>query len=272
MSKSLTIDAARVELLLTELRLPAMKTMWARIAEQSDKEGWPAARFLAALTEHEMADRGRRRIVRHLADADLPDGKTIETFEFERVPMISKAQVKALIAGDSWLASGANLLLFGGQGAGKSHLAAAIGRGLVENGRRVLYTRTTDLVQRLQVARRDLVLESALDKLDKYHLLILDDIAYVTKDQAETSVLFELIGTRYERRSMLITANQAFGEWGRVFPDKAMTLAAIDRLVHHATIVEMNVESYRARAALDRKRGAGRSPAQAAATLKTEAD
>ena len=255
MSKSLTIDAARVELLLTELRLPAMKTVWSRIAEQSDKEGWPAARFLAALTETEMADRGRRRISRHLADADLPDGKTIDSFEFELVPMVSKAQVKALVAGDGWLQNGANLLMFGGQGAGKSHLAAAIGRGLVENGWRVLYTRTTDLVQRLQMARRDLVLESALEKLDKYHLLILDDLAYVTKDQAETSVLFELIGTRYERRSMLITANQAFGQWGKVFPDKAMTLAAIDRLVHHATIFEMNVESYRRRSAASRKAG-----------------
>ena len=270
MSKSLTINAARVELLLTELRLPAMKTMWSRIAAQSDKEGWPAARFLAALAEAEMADRGRRRIARHMADADLPEGKTIEAFEFELVPMVSTAQVMALIVGDSWLQAGANLLLFGGQGAGKSQLAAAIGRGLVENGWRVLYTRTTDLVQRLQVARRDLVLESALAKLDKYHLLILDDLACVTKDQAETSVLFELIGTRYERRSMLITANQAFGQWGKVFPDKAMTLAAIDRLAHHATIFEMNVESYRAREALERKRGEARSATSA--TIKTEGD
>jgi len=261
MTTSLTVDAARVELMLTELRLPAMKATWSAIAAQSDKEGWPAARFLAALAEHEMADRCRRRIARHMADADLPEGKTVDNFEFELVPMVSKAQVRALIAGDSWLKAGANLLLFGGQGAGKSHLAAAIGRGLVENGWRVLYTRTTDLVQRLQVARRDLVLESALAKLDKYHLLILDDIAYVSKDQAETSVLFELIGTRYERRSMLITANQAFGQWGRVFPDKAMTLAAIDRLVHHATIFEMNVESYRARKARERKRASGKSAA-----------
>ena len=114
MSKSLTIDAARVELLLTELRLPAIKAMWTRIAAQSDKEGWPAARFLAALAEAEMADRGRRRIARHLADADLPEGKTIDSFEFELVPMVSKAQVMALVAGDSWLESGANLLLFGG--------------------------------------------------------------------------------------------------------------------------------------------------------------
>jgi DNA replication protein DnaC len=260
MSRSPTIDAARLELMLTELRLPAMKAMWSGIAAQSDKEGWPASRFLSCLAEHEMADRGRRRIARHLAGSSLPDGKTIDSFEFELVPMVSKAQVKALIAGDSWLRSGANLLLFGGQGAGKSHLAAAIGRGLVENGWRVLYSRTTDLVQRLQVARRELALEAAIDKLDKYHLLILDDLAYVTKDQAETSVLFELIGTRYERRSLLITANQAFGEWGRVYPDKAMTLAAIDRLVHHATIFEMNVESYRARKARERKRGAVKPP------------
>ncbi len=115
--------------------------------------------------------------------------------------------------------------------------------------------RTTDLVQRLQVARRELGLEAAIAKLDKYQLLILDDIAYVTKDQAETSVLFELIAARYERRSLLITANQPFGEWGKIFADQAMTLAAIDRLVHHATILEMNVESYRRRAALQRKRG-----------------
>ena len=263
------IDAARVELLLTELRLPAIKAMWSKLAEQSDKEGWPAARFLAALAEYEIADRGRRRIERHLAEARLPIGKTLANFDFNAVPMVSKAQVMALTAGDGWLEKGANLLLFGPPGAGKSHLAAAIGLALIDNGWRVLFSRTSDLVQRLQVARRELALESALAKLDKYHLLILDDIAYISKDQAETSVLFELIGNRYERRSMLITANQPFGAWSKVFPDQTMTLAAIDRLVHHATILEMNVESYRRRAALDRKRGPGRPPSHA--TIKEKA-
>ncbi len=262
-------DAARVELFLADLRLPAIKQVWATLAQQSDKEGWPAARFLAALAEHEIADRGRRRIERHLAEAKLPVGKSLDSFDFDAVPMISKAQVMALTAGDSWLEKGANLLLFGPPGGGKSHLAAAIGLALVENGWRVLFTRTSDLVQRLQIARRELALESAIAKLDKYHLLICDDIAYVSKDQAETSVLFELIGNRYERRSMLITSNQSFGEWGKVFPDQAMTLAAIDRLVHHATILEMNVESYRRRAALDRKRGPGRPPAHATINEKS---
>ncbi|MGY4303811.1 DNA replication protein DnaC [Bradyrhizobium sp. USDA 4369] len=262
-STTTSIDAARVELLLTELRLPSVKAIWPKLAAQSDKEGWPAARFLATLAEHEVADRGRRRIERHMTEARLPAGKTLATFDFESVPTLSKAQVMALAAGDVWLETGANLLLFGPPGGGKSHLSAAIGLALVENGWRVLFTRTTDLVQQLQVARRELALESAIAKLDRYDLLILDDITYVSKDQAETSVLFELIATRYERRSLLITANQPFGEWGRIFPDQAMTLAAVDRLVHHATIIEMNVESYRRKAALGRKRGASRPPVHA---------
>jgi hypothetical protein len=131
----------------------------------------------------------------------------------------------------------------------------------------VLFTRTTDLVQRRQIARRELALEAAIAKLDKFHLLILYDIAYVTKDQDETSELFELISARYERRSLLITANQPFGEWGKIFSDQAMTVAVVDRLVHHA-IFEMNVESYRRRAALERKRSRGRIPILIAAPFR----
>jgi len=262
MKTNSTIDTAKLGILLNELRLPAIKLIWPKFAEQADKEGWPAARFLTAIAEHELAERDRRRIERHLAEAHLLPGKTLDTFEFEAVPMISRAQIMAITAGDAWLEKGANLLLFGPPGGGKSHLASAIGLALIENGWRVLFTRTTDLVQKLQVARRELGLEAAIDRLDRFHLLILDDLAYVTKDQAETSVLF---------RSMLITANQPFGEWGKVFPDPAMTLAAVDRLVHHASIFEMNVESYRRREAIERKRGPGR-PASYATPANIAAD
>ncbi len=261
------IDAARLELLLGELRLPGVKLVWAKLAATADAEGWPAARFLASLAEQEMVERSRRRFERHLEEARLPPGKSLAAFDFAAVPMISKAQINALAAGDAWLDKGANLLCFGPPGAGKSHLAAALGLALIENGRRVLFVRTTDLVQKLQIARRDLVLEAAITKLDKYQLLILDDIAYVTKDQAETSVLFELISARYERRSLMITANQPFAEWGRIFPDQAMSLAAIDRLVHHSTILEMNVDSYRRKEAIESSRSADRPPSKA--TIKS---
>jgi DNA replication protein DnaC len=113
MTTTITIDAARVELLLSELRLPSMKAIWPKLAAQSDKEGWPAARFLAALAEHETADRGRRRFERHLLEARLPAGKTLATFDFEATPMLSKAQIMALACGDVWLGTGANVLLFG---------------------------------------------------------------------------------------------------------------------------------------------------------------
>lgn len=264
-----TIDVTRLTLMLNELRLPAIKQIWEKIAARSDKEGWPAARFLATLAEHELAERDRRRLERHLGEAKLLPGKTLATYDFEAVPMVSKAQVMALCAGDAWLEQGANLILLGPPGGGKSHLSSAIGLALLEKGWRVLFSRTSDLVQKLQVARRELALESAIQRLERFDLLILDDITYGSKDQAESSVLFELISARYERRSMLITANQPFGEWGKIFPDPAMTLAAVDRLVHHATIFEMNVESYRRRAALDRKHGRGR-PAHYATPKNTD--
>lgn len=271
MSTGHAIDDAKLCILLNELRLPAIKVIWPQFAERANKEGWPAGRFLMTLAEHELAERDRRRTERNLADARLLPGKTLDTFSFDAVPMVSKAQVMAMTAGDAWLDKGANLLIFGPPGAGKSHLASAIGLALVRNGWRVLFTRTTDLVQKLQVARRELNLEAAIAKLDRYHLLILDDLTYVTKDKPETSALFELISARYERRSMLITANQPFGEWSSLFPEPAMTLAAVDRLVHHAAIFEMNVESYRRREAIDRKRTAGR-PASFATPANTSLD
>ena len=169
-------DVHALPAMLSALRLPSFHKHWQAFAKRGDKEGWPAARFLAALAELELAERETRRIRRHLLESRLPGGKTLATFDFNALPSVPRARVEALAAGD-WLETGANLIAIGNSGAGKTHLLCAIGHVLVEAGRRVLYTRTTDLVQRLQAARRDLLLEAALLKLDRFDLIILDDMA-----------------------------------------------------------------------------------------------
>ena len=262
-----SIDAARLTLILNDLRLPAIKQDWPAFAERADKESWPAARLLAALAEHEIAERDRRRLARHLVEAQLLPGKTLDSFDFDAVPMISKAHVLAICAGDSWIEKGANLLLIGGPGGGKTHLASAIGLALVENGlaRSVRpHVRPgaeapgraprTGPRSRHQPAR-------PLPPADPRRPRLCQqgpggNLRPVRADQCPLRTAVDLI-----------TANQPFGAWGKVFPDPAMTLAAVDRLVHHATIFEINVDSYRRRAALDRKnKGAGRP--QAYATIK----
>lgn len=241
------VDVHTLPAMLAALRLPSFQAHWQAVTERADKEGWPAARMLSVLADYELAERETRRIQRHLQASRLPAGKTLATFQFAALPTVSRGRIEALAGGD-WLDGGGTLIAIGNSGSGKTHLLCAIGHALIEAGYRVLYTRTTELVQKLQAARRDLVLESALTKLDKFQLLILDDITYVRKDQAETAVLFELIARRYETRSLAVAANQPFSAWNQVFPDHAMTVAAID-LVHHATILELNVESYRRRSA-----------------------
>lgn len=146
------VDVHALPTMLTALRLPSFHRHWPMLAERADKEGWPAARFLATLAEIELAERETRRIRRHLIESQLPGGKTLATFDFKALPSVPRARVEALAAGD-WIETGANLIAIGNSGAGKTHLLCAIGHALVEAGRRVLYTRTTDLVQKLQAAR-----------------------------------------------------------------------------------------------------------------------
>ena len=221
-------------MMLTDLRLPTIKRLAGDLCAQSDTEGWPAHRLLEALLEHEINEREARRIDRHRNESGLSPDKRLSSFDFTAVPSVSKAQVMALTEGTEWIDRGANVLLFGPPGVGKSHLVCALGYALIDAGRRVLFTGCSDLVQRLQAAQRTLRLPQELAKLDRFDLLILDDLSYVR---------------RYRRKSLAITANRPFSQWGEVFVEPAMTLAAVDRLVHHSTILEMNVKSYRRRAA-----------------------
>jgi DNA replication protein DnaC len=241
---------AALPALLTALRLPTIGDLWRSLAATAKAEAWSPERYLAALCEHELQQRDTRRISRHLQEANLPHGKRLDNFDFSLIPGVSKARIRELANGGDWIANGHNLLIFGPHGVGKTHLATGIGAELVAAGHRVRCERVTDLLQHLQAAKRDLALPAALAKLDRFDCLILDDIGYARKDHHETDVLFELISERYERRSIIVTSNQPFGQWETLFQDKAMTIAAIDRLVHHAAIIEIAGESHRRREAM----------------------
>jgi DNA replication protein DnaC len=237
-------------LLLKELRLTAVAKTWSSIADKSIQEAWEPAKYLAELCEIETNHRYENRLKRLLKESQLPTGKQLSQYDFNEISGVTAQQLQQKISRREWLTQGHNLMLFGASGLGKTHLAAAIGHGLIAKSIRVKFTSSTALVQQLQKAKEALSLDEALKKLDKYELLILDDIGYVKKSDSESQVLFELIAHRYERNSILITTNQAFSEWDSIFGDNMMTVAAIDRLVHHADIYEIEGDSYRKKQAM----------------------
>lgn len=244
------VQSATLPLMLKQLNLTSFARHWPALLESAERNGWDGARYLSALCEQELADRYSRRMARYRKDSLLPAGKSLASFDFTELAESTRVQIQALAATSDWTGQARNVLLFGASGVGKTHLAAAIGHALTERNVRVRYANTTALVQQLQLAREQLRLEDALHKLDKYPLLILDDFGYVKKSQQETQVLFELIAHRYERASLIITSNQAFADWDQIFPDPMMTVAAVDRLVHHASIIEIGADSYRRKQAL----------------------
>ena len=244
---------ATLPILLKQLRLSSFSRHWEPLLEQTAQRGWNGAQYLTALCEQELADRHSRRINRYAKESQLPCGKTLSSFDFTQVLDLKAEQIEVFTSGPDWVVQARNLLLFGASGVGKTHLAAAIGHGLTEQGIRVRHYTTTALVQQLQQAREQLQLEDALQKLDKYKVVILDDFGYVKKSDQESYVLFELIAHRYETGSLIITSNQPFSEWDSIFPDEMMTVAAIDRLVHHANIIEVRADdSYRRKEAMQR--------------------
>jgi DNA replication protein DnaC len=245
---------ATLPVMLKQLKLSSMAALWKSHLDQAEKRGWSPAQYLAALCEEEINQRYSRRIARYFKESKLPVGKTLSSFDFNHLPKMNAGKIEVLASDPSWVRRSENLLFFGPSGTGKTHLAAGICNGLIEHGVRVRYFQATALVQELQRARNELQLERLFARLDKYAVIILDDIGYVKKSEAETHVLFELIAHRYESRSMIITANHPFSDWDRIFADTIMTVAAIDRLVHHAMIIEIEAEaeSFRKKQAMNR--------------------
>lgn len=231
--------------MLKSLRLPAFADHHADFAQTATDNAWGYERYLATLCEQEMARRYESRIVKWSREAKLPPGKSFETLDMGPLPKSVQKQVIALRDSSQWALRADNVLLIGPSGVGKSHIAAALAQQLIEQGVRARWMSATALVQHLQQSRQELDLMSTMTRFDKYRVMIIDDIGYVRKTDAETQVLFEFIAHRYESGSLIVTSNQPFSQWDQIFPDALMTVAAIDRIIHHATIIEIDAESYR---------------------------
>lgn len=236
--------SSRLTQILKALHLPTVRICYEQLADQARQASWGYEQYLAELMEREFEDRRQRRIARLLAQSKLPLEKNLENFDLKRLPRKVAAQVKVLQEG-SFLGRTENVLAFGNPGTGKTHLLCALGQELVYKDRRVLFSTCSLLVQELLAAKRDLKLARVLKKYSKYDALIIDDIGYVQQNRDEMEVLFTLLADRYERGSVMITSNLPFSKWERIFKDPMTTAAAIDRLVHHSVILELNLPSYR---------------------------
>jgi DNA replication protein DnaC len=239
------VSETTLGVLLRALKLPAFVAHHEEAARQAERDGWTCEVFLRHLAELELRERKARRLERLLRESELPSEKTLFTLDSERLPPKVKRQLPALCEG-GFVDRAENVLAFGLPGRGKTHLVCAIGHELVQRGRSVLFTPTYKLVQRLLVAKKALVLEDELKALDRFDVVILDDIGYVQQDREEMEVLFTFLAERYERRSVAITSNLVFSQWDRIFKDPLTTAAAIDRVVHHALILELTGKSKRA--------------------------
>ena len=261
MSESGIVDeGARAQLgvYLKRLKLPSFAADHEAVAGVALESTWSFERYLAELCEREVTDREQRRIERLLRQSHLPPGKTRETLIEKKLPLKVRRQIAALYEG-SFLSRAENVLAFGLPGRGKTHVLSAVGHELVRRGHAVLFIPAYQLVQRLLIAKRELLLERELQRLDRFAAVLVDDIGYIQQDREEMEVLFTFLSARYERRSVMITSNLVFSQWEKIFKDPMTTACAIDRLVHHATILELTGTSFRE----DEARRRGQKTAQA---------
>lgn len=240
------MSADALSLLLKSFRLPTIAQIFEETLREAEQQGWGYRKFLQHLCECEAQDRRERKLERLVRQSGLPTGKTLGSLEEGKLPAKVRRVLPSLLEG-GFVERAENVLAFGLPGRGKSHFLAALGKELIlRHNHAVYFTPTFKLVQQLLTAKRDLRLESLLQRLDHYDVVILDDIGYVQQNREEMEVLFTFLAERYERRSVMISSNLVFSKWDQIFKDPMTTMAAIDRLVHHAIILEFNGESHRA--------------------------
>ena len=239
---------------LKELRLPTFRDQFQETAVRAATENLSHLTYLSELATLECEARREGRIKRLMTRSKLPPGKTWDSFDFKRLPLTVTRQFETLRDG-SFLNRRENILVFGRPGSGKSHALCALAEQLILQGRSILFTTCNLLVQQLLIAKRDLRLPKMIKQLSSFEGLIIDDLGYVQQSREEMEVLFTLLAERYERGSVLLTSNLAFSKWDQIFKDAMTTAAAIDRLVHHSVIIELNIPSYRVETAKKTKTG-----------------
>ena len=229
---------------LKQLHMPTIRRSYEEVAGQARAETWSYEQYLLELLNLECETRRQNRISRNLHLSKLPPSKTFENFEKKRLPPKVANHLNVLING-SFLKRSENILAFGNPGSGKTHLLCAIGHALIERGKQVLFISCSQLVQDLLIAKKNLEMTKKLKKLSRFDAVIVDDIGYVQQSREEMEVLFTFLADRYENSSLMITSNLPFSKWEKIFKDPMTTAAAIDRLVHHSIILELNIDSYR---------------------------
>lgn len=229
---------------LKELYLSTVQACYGEQAELARRETLSYEHYLLEVMQRECEARRHNRIARLLRESKLPLEKSLQSFDRKRLPRKVDAQLSVLLEGD-FTRRRENILAFGNPGSGKTHLLCAIAQELVQQGQRVMFTSCHQLVQELLIAKRELTLPRVLKRFNRYEAIVLDDIGYVQQSREEMEVLFVLLAECYERTSVMITSNLPFSQWEKIFKDPMTTAAAIDRLVHHSVILELNLDSYR---------------------------
>ncbi len=237
-------DQEQIIINLKSLHMPTIRHSYEEVAEQARADSWSYEQYLLELLNLECEVRQQNRISRNLCVSKLPPSKTFENFDKKRLPAKVANHLNVLVNG-SFLNRSENILAFGNPGSGKTHLLCAIGHALIERGKKVLFITCGQLVQDLLIAKRELEITKKLKKLSKFDAVIIDDIGYVQQSREEMEVLFTFLADRYEQGSLMITSNLPFSKWEQIFKDPMTTAAAIDRLVHHSVILELNINSYR---------------------------